>query len=72
MLNTLFISFILYATVISIILYIKPNVLFYNNNIKRFGTSNNYKTIIPLWLVFMLVGIISYVLAIFLSNLKSN
>lgn len=71
MINTLLLSFILYLVIASLLLYIKPNILFNDKNIKRFGRTSDFRTIVPLWLVFMILGIISYAVSIFVcSKLK--
>ena len=59
--NILQISILIYLLFVGIILYIKPNMFFYNGKLKQFGTNNKKnKTLFPLWLVFLLGGILSY------------
>jgi hypothetical protein len=53
-------AIILYLVLSFILIFLKPNIfLDKDGNIKPFGTGEN-KSIIPLWLVFMFVGIFSY------------
>ena len=61
--NHLLITFCVYFILSGIIIYLKPNLIFKNKNISRFGIGNN-KTLLPLWLVLIMLAIISYVLSI--------
>lgn len=54
-------SIIIYLLIIIIILILKPKTLFDNNgNSKQFGIGLKNKTILPIWLVFLLIAIFSY------------
>ena len=66
----LFIYLILYI----LINIIKPNLIFDNekNTLRPFGVGYKHTTIIPLWLVSILLGIFSYFLIIYLNHLRYN
>lgn len=50
----------IYLLFVFLLLFLKPNFIFNEDGeLKAFGTNEN-KTIIPLWLIFGLFGIISY------------
>ena len=38
----------------------KPNIFFYDGKLKQFGTNDKTKTILPLWLAFLLSAVFSY------------
>ena len=61
MFNTpLKISIVVYLFTFALLYIIKPKLMFTKNNkIREFGTSNN-KTILPIWLVSAIVGILTY------------
>ena len=51
---------VLYLIIVFTLLYIKPTLfLDEEGNIKEFGTGET-KSVVPLWLVFMCVSILSY------------
>jgi hypothetical protein len=64
--NPLYITIIIYAILISLILYCRPNFLYINNTnnskrLKVFGTgSKSNKTIFPLWLILFISMVIVY------------
>ena len=58
--NPLKISIVVYLFTFVLLYIIKPKIMFTKNNkIREFGTSNN-KTILPIWLVSAIVGILTY------------
>ncbi len=59
-------TILIYLIVLGILFMIKPKFLFDpKGNLKKFATgSGRYKTILPLWLVISLIGIIIYYLVI--------
>ncbi len=68
--NILQISILIYLLLVGVILYIKPNIFFYRGELKQFGTNNrNNKTIIPLWLAFVISAIFSYYLSQIFYNI---
>ena len=62
-------TILIYLIVLGILFMTKPRFLFDpKGNLKRFATgSGNYKTILPLWLVISLIGIIIYYIVIVLN-----
>ena len=69
--NILQISILIYLLLVGVILYIKPNIFFYKGELKQFGTNNrNNKTIIPLWLAFVISAILSYYLSQLIYNIR--
>jgi len=64
--NKLFICIIIYLLIIIIIHRIKP-AIFYNKDgsIKHFGIGYKKKTIIPIWIISIIVAILVYTLVIF-------
>ena len=61
--NHLFITFCIYFILSGLIIYFKPNIIFKNRNMNKFGVGNN-KTLLPLWLVLIMMAIISYILSV--------
>jgi len=55
------ISILLFVVIYSIILYLKPGFLYNKDgSLRQFGLNNNKKTIVPIWLLVILIAIISY------------
>ena len=66
-------SIILFVIMISIIQYIKPACLYnQNGSFKVFGLGYRNKTIVPIWLVVLVLAILSYVGAMALTQPKLN
>ena len=54
-------SIILYTFTIATIWVIKPSILFNENgNLKEFGVNRYHKTVLPFWIVVILISVISY------------
>ena len=69
--NPLYLTFLIYIVVISVLFYLKPKFLYIKNTkkFKVFGTgSKNNKTIFPLWLILMTSMIIVYSMLCILIN----
>lgn len=66
--NVLKTTVLLYTLLVISLLYTQPKMFYVNNDpktekLKKFGTGNkNTKTIFPLWLVFLVIGILLYAL----------
>ncbi len=61
--NTTLVSIILFLVIFSIIQIIKPSFLYNNNgSLREFGVGYKNKTILPLWLFSIVLGILTYVL----------
>ena len=70
--NSVMYSIILYLFLISVVMYIKPKIMFDNNNeIKKFGIGSE-KTIYPLWLVVIILGILSYYIILIFNLINKN
>jgi hypothetical protein len=66
--NPLKISIIVYLFAFTLLYIMKPTLMFTKNNkIREFGTSNN-KTILPIWLVSAIVGILTYNISTLVKN----
>ena len=65
---------ILYLILYVLLTYIKPNIIFDNENqiLRQFGVGYNNTTIIPLWLCSILLAIFSYFIIVFILHLKYN
>lgn len=59
--NPVLVSIIIFIIVYSAIQYLKP-ALFYNTNgsVRDFGVGYRNKTIVPIWLLSIILGILSY------------
>ena len=70
--NTIKYSIILYIFLLLIILIIKPRFIFNKDGeVKHFGTDyNENTTILPLWLLCILLAIFSYYIILFLVMIK--
>ena len=71
--NITLISIILYLVLFGLIQYIKPNI-FYNTNgsIRQFGIGYKNTTILPLWLISILLAIISYFIVLYVIHIRYN
>ena len=59
--NTIHISILLYLLTMIVIWILKPNMIFNKKGeAKEFGVGRNDRTILPLWLVAILVSILTY------------
>lgn len=60
------ISILLFFAIYSIIIYLRPGFLYNNDgSLRQFGLNNNKKTIIPIWLLVILIAIISYFIMLY-------
>ena len=59
-------TILIYLLVLGVLFMIKPKFLFdQKGNLKKFATgSGNHKTILPLWLIIMLIGVLIYYIVI--------
>jgi ABC-type enterochelin transport system permease subunit len=69
-----FIIIALYIFLYLIIVYFKPSFIYdeKNDSFRQFGVGYKNTTILPLWLVSILLAIGSYFIAIYLLHLKYN
>jgi len=67
--NTTLISIILFVVIFTFIQLLKPSFLYNNDgSIREFGIGYKNKTILPVWLLSIILGILCYVLVMFYSN----
>lgn len=67
--NTTLMSIILFIIIFTFIQLLKPSFLYNNDgSIREFGIGYKNKTILPVWLLSIILGILSYVLVLFYSN----
>ncbi len=59
--NLILISIVLFIILFGIIQWVKPSFLYHSNgSIREFGIGYKNKTIFPLWLLSILLGIVCY------------
>ena len=63
-------TLVIYLSTCFSLLYFKPKFIFNDGKMKEFGTQDNTdtKTILPLWLIILLIGIFSYVFSLVIIN----
>ena len=60
------VSIIIYIAVFCIVQFIKPNFLYNEDgSLKKFGLGVRQKTVIPIWLITMILAIFSYLLVLY-------
>ena len=74
MLNRLTIVIFLFIILYSIIVFLKPDMIFNNKSesLRQFGVGYKNTTIVPLWLVSILFAIISYFLVLYILHIRYN
>ena len=74
MLNRLTIVIFLFIILYSIIVFLKPEMIFNNKSdcLRQFGVGYKNTTIVPLWLVSILFAIISYFLVLYILHIRYN
>lgn len=74
MLNRLTIVIFLFVILYSIIVFLKPEMIFNNKSdcLRQFGVGYKNTTIVPLWLVSILFAIISYFLVLYFLHIRYN
>jgi hypothetical protein len=69
--NNINLSILVFLTIFIIFVYIKPNFMYNKNGLLRnFGIGKRNSTVLPIWLIVILLAIISYVLVLNYSNLE--
>lgn len=64
--NNTLVSIIIFIVIFSLVPIIKPNFLYnMDNSIREFGIGYRNKTIMPIWLFSILLGILSYILVLY-------
>lgn len=69
--NIISLSIIFFISFYLLINYIKPGLIYTDiHTLRTFGLGYKNKTVIPLWLAAIYLAIISYVLSLYICNLK--
>ena len=59
-------SILLFVILFTIVIYIKPSVVFKDNGtIREFGIGYKSKTILPIWLVSIILAFLSYLFVLY-------
>jgi hypothetical protein len=59
-------SILLYIFLFSLFVWFKPNFLYNKDgSLREFGIGTRYKTVIPLWLLSLILAIVSYFLTLY-------
>jgi len=70
--NSLTVSIVLYLFLISLVIYLKPKLIFTEDgDIKKFGTGQK-KTIYPLWLIVIITSVISFYIILIFKLINQN
>lgn len=74
MLNRLTIVIFIFIILYTVVVYLKPEMIFNNrfDSLRQFGVGYKNTTIIPLWLVSILFAIISYFLVLYVLHIRYN
>ena len=74
MLNRLTIVIFIFIILYSIIVILKPEMIFNNRSdcLRQFGVGYKNTSIIPLWLISVLFAIVSYFLVLYISHIRYN
>jgi hypothetical protein len=71
--NILFVTILLYIIIFSVVFYIKPGCFFQSDNsIREFGIGYKNKTIFPIWLFSIILGIFSYLIVLYYVKLSNK
>jgi uncharacterized membrane protein YozB (DUF420 family) len=64
--NTTLVSIVIFLIIFSIIQMLKPSFLYNNDgSLREFGVGFKNKTILPLWLFSIVLGILTYILVLY-------
>ena len=68
--HTTFVSIVLFLFIFGIVQMLKPNFLYNKDgSIREFGVGYQNKTILPLWLFSIILGILTYVIVLYYLHL---
>jgi uncharacterized membrane protein YozB (DUF420 family) len=68
--NTTFVSIVLFLFIFGLVQMLKPNFLYNKDgSIREFGVGYTNKTILPLWLFSIILGILTYVIVLYYLHL---
>jgi hypothetical protein len=63
--NTTGVSIIIFILLFSLIQVIEPGFLYDNGTLRQFGIGRKKKTVLPIWLLSIILGILSYLAVIY-------
>jgi len=64
--NTTLVSIVIFLVIFGLIQTIKPSFLYNNDgSLREFGVGYKNKTILPMWLFSIILGIITYVIVLY-------
>lgn len=67
--NINLVSVVIFLLLFALIIFIKPTIIFDKNGRPReFGIGYKNKTILPLWLMVIILAIISYLFIVYITN----
>ena len=66
--NTTGVSIIIFILLFSLIQVIEPGFLYDNGTLRQFGIGSKKKTVLPIWLLSIILGILSYLAVIYYIN----
>ena len=65
------ISVIIFTVVYTVLIYIKPSIMFYEDGtIREFGIGYKNKTVFPVWLVAIILGVLSYLFVLYAIHIS--
>ena len=71
--NTILMSIILFLILFGIIQFMKPSFLYNSDgSIREFGIGYKNKTILPIWLLSIILGILCYLIILFYNSHSKN
>ena len=67
--NSILVSILLFLVLFGIIQLLKPSFLYNSDgSIREFGIGYKNKTILPIWLLSIILGILSYIIVLFYTR----
>ena len=67
--NINLVSVVIFLLLFALIIFIKPTIIFDKNvRPREFGIGYKNKTILPLWLMVIILAIISYLFIVYITN----
>jgi len=62
-------ALLIYCITFTVIILIKPHFLFLHNGaLRKFGIGYQKKTVLPLWLLSIILGIFSFMITLYIIN----
>jgi hypothetical protein len=74
MFNRLIAIIIVYIALYSLVVFIKPEIIYENrtDSLREFGVGYKKTTVLPLWLTSILLAIISYFIVLYFIHVRYN